>query len=81
MRKNAEVVDQEQSAPPTDHVFPVKPIFESQRHEMPDIQDFSGAAANDGRAQHAGLIAADPDVEVVFDNVDDLIHGEPDGAT
>jgi hypothetical protein len=50
-----------------------EPVLEGERQEMADIDDFGGLALDDGRAEHAGIVADDLDVEAVLNDVDDLV--------
>ena len=40
---------------------------------MTDVDDFGGLSLDDGGAEHAGIVAADLNVEAVLDDVDDLV--------
>src|SRR5688572_20416734 len=43
---------------------------------MADIENFSSLATHDRRAENALLIAADLDIEIFLDDVDDLVDHE-----
>ena len=50
-----------------------EPVLEGERQEMADVDDLGRLALDDGRAEHAGIVAGDLDVEAVLDDVDDLV--------
>ena len=50
-----------------------EPVLEGERQEVADIDDFGRLALDDGGAEHAGIVAADLNVEAVLDDIDDLV--------
>ena len=57
-----------------------KPILEGLRQEVTDVDDFGRMSLDHGIAEHARTVAADFDLELVLDDVDDLVDHKPHGA-
>src|SRR6516165_620859 len=59
----------------------LEPVVECEREEVADVEHLGGALADDGRAEEAGHLGGQLDLEPVLDDVDDLVdeqtHGPP----
>ena len=75
LRKNGRIVDQQQRARRARArlLLAAEPVLEGERQEVADVDDLGRLALDDGGAEHAGIVAADLDVEPVLDDVDDLV--------
>ena len=57
-----------------------KPVFECQREEVPDVDDFGRMTSYNGRAEHTGVVTTDLDVQAIVDDVDNLVDDKRHGA-